>query len=102
MRKLCRITFLAALAFAAIVPVFAQVGLSGVWVTQYREDQPERIPGPELGDYLGLPIKGVSLTMLIPGHRIQHSIGFIAPGESTSLFLRRCCYVCLVDALSFN
>lgn len=35
---------------------FAQVDLSGAWAPRYHEDQPERIPGPELGDYLGLPI----------------------------------------------
>jgi hypothetical protein len=29
---------------------------SGVWQPRYQEDQPERIPGPELRDYLGLPI----------------------------------------------
>jgi hypothetical protein len=34
----------------------AQVDLSGTWSPRYHEDQPERIPGPELGDYLGLPI----------------------------------------------
>ena len=37
-----------------LVPAAAQVDLTGVWVAQYHEDQPERIP-PELGDYLGLP-----------------------------------------------
>ncbi len=37
-------------------PVFAQVDLSGTWNPQYLEDQPERIPGPELVDYLGIPI----------------------------------------------
>ena len=26
------------------------------WAPRFSEDQPERIPGPELGDYLGLPI----------------------------------------------
>ena len=34
----------------------AQVDLSGSWGPRFSEDQPERIPGPELGDYLGLPI----------------------------------------------
>ena len=28
----------------------------GVWQPRYHEDQPERIPGPELRDYAGLPI----------------------------------------------
>jgi glyoxylase-like metal-dependent hydrolase (beta-lactamase superfamily II) len=35
---------------------FAQVDLTGEWGARYHEDQPERIPGPEIGDYLGLPI----------------------------------------------
>ena len=46
---------LAALTTGA-APAFAQVDLSGVWQPRYHEDQPERIPGPELRDYLGLPI----------------------------------------------
>ena len=37
-------------------PVFAQVDLSGEWSARYHEDQEHRIPGPELGDYTGLPI----------------------------------------------
>jgi cyclase len=46
------------LLFAAIasLPVFGQVDFSGEWAPVFHEDQPERIPGPELGDYLGLPI----------------------------------------------
>ena len=38
------------------VPAFAQVDLVGEWVARYHEDQPERIPGPDLGDYLGIPL----------------------------------------------
>jgi hypothetical protein len=38
------------------VPVFAQIDFSGEWAPRFYEDQPERVPGPELGDYLGLPI----------------------------------------------
>jgi hypothetical protein len=38
------------------MPVLAQLDLTGVWSPRYHEDQPERIPGPEIGDYLGLPI----------------------------------------------
>ena len=40
----------------ALVPAFAQIDLSGEWNPVFHEDQPERIPGPEIGDYLGLPI----------------------------------------------
>jgi hypothetical protein len=36
---------------------FAQeIDFSGQWAPIYHEDGPERLPGPELGDYLGLPI----------------------------------------------
>ena len=38
------------------LPAFAQYDLAGEWGARYHEDFPERIPGPELGDYLGLPI----------------------------------------------
>ena len=37
-------------------PAFAQIDLNGVWAPIFHEDQPERIPGPEIGDYAGLPI----------------------------------------------
>src|SRR4030081_3283961 len=29
---------------------------TGEWAPRFYEDQPERVPGPELGDYLGIPI----------------------------------------------
>ena len=44
------------LAAALALPAFAQIDLSGEWNPLFHEDQPERIPGPEIGDYLGLPI----------------------------------------------
>jgi len=34
----------------------AQVDFSGEWAPLYHEDAPERLPGPELGDYTELPI----------------------------------------------
>ena len=57
MTKICGLP--AAVALAALVcatPVFAQADMDGTWQPRYHEDQPERIPGPELRDYLGLPI----------------------------------------------
>jgi hypothetical protein len=36
--------------------VFAQANLAGVWNGTYAEDWPDRIPGPEIGDYAGLPV----------------------------------------------
>lgn len=38
------------------LPALAQYDLTGEWGARYHEDFSERIPGPELGDYLGLPI----------------------------------------------
>jgi hypothetical protein len=45
-----------AAALALATPAFAQVSLVGEWSPRYHEDQPDRIPGPELGDYTGLPL----------------------------------------------
>jgi hypothetical protein len=38
------------------LPARAQVNLMGYWNPVYHEDNDERIPGPEIGDYAGLPI----------------------------------------------
>jgi cyclase len=34
----------------------AQISLVGEWVGRYHEDFQDRIPGPDLGDYTGLPV----------------------------------------------
>lgn len=34
----------------------AQVDLTGMWAPVFHEDQVERVPGPEVGDFAGLPI----------------------------------------------
>ena len=47
--------FLFAAVFIA-TPASAQVDFSGEWAPRFWEDQPERVPGPELGDYLGIPV----------------------------------------------
>jgi hypothetical protein len=46
----------AALLVACASPAAAQVDFSGQWAPVYHEDNPERIPGPELADYTGLPL----------------------------------------------
>ena len=38
------------------LPASAQVDFSGEWSPRFYEDAPERGPGPELADYLGIPI----------------------------------------------
>ena len=37
-------------------PAMAQVDLSGSWASAFHEDQQEATNGPDLGDFLGLPI----------------------------------------------
>ena len=50
-------TLSCALAVIGIaLPAFAQVDLTGMWAPIFHEDQVERIPGPDVGDYAGLPI----------------------------------------------
>ena len=49
---ICVIVF----TLAAAAPASAQIDLSGSWQAVFHEDQPERVPGPALGDYLGLPV----------------------------------------------
>lgn len=39
---------------------YGQVDFTGEWAPAYHEDAPERIPGPELGDYMGLPVNEVA------------------------------------------
>lgn len=49
----------ALLLFVAVTnppPAFAQFSLTGDWRSPFYEDALERGPGPELGDYTGLPV----------------------------------------------
>jgi hypothetical protein len=55
-RSLAVIVLVNALVAAMAMPAPAQSVLNGDWAGVFHEDQPERIPGPELGDFLGLPI----------------------------------------------
>ena len=45
-----------ALLLLAGAPAAAQTNLIGYWNPLFHEDVDERIPGPSIGDYLGLPI----------------------------------------------
>ena len=59
-----------AFLFATLMmaPAWGQVDLTGIWNPQYTEDQPERIPGPELVDYLGLPINDYARKWALAWH----------------------------------
>jgi hypothetical protein len=54
--------FVFLLALASGAPAYAQVDFAGMWAPVFHEDQPERAPGPEVGDYLGLPINDAGRT----------------------------------------
>src|SRR5687768_2365587 len=57
MTRIARTASLAALAWlAAVTPALAQVDFSGIWAPIMHEDSIERAAGPDIGDYLGLPI----------------------------------------------
>jgi hypothetical protein len=49
-------SLVAAVVLISSAPVLAQVSMVGEWAPRQHEDRPERGPGPEIGDYLGLPI----------------------------------------------
>ncbi len=63
MHLMLRITLAAILLLflgLASRPACAQVDLSGLWGQKMHEDEPERVPGPEIGDYTALPINNAA------------------------------------------
>jgi hypothetical protein len=57
MTRLVRVVAVVVLAWAgAATPASAQVDFSGIWAPIMHEDSIERAAGPEIGDFLGLPI----------------------------------------------
>ena len=83
-----RVLVLAAVIVAA--PASAQLDLTGGYNAIFHEDQPERIPGPSLGDYLGLPINDSARAfaeawdasrLTVPEHQCRaHSSPYILRG----------------------
>jgi hypothetical protein len=71
-------------------PARAQADLSGAWAGVFHEDQPQRIPGAALGDYLGLPINDAARAFAeawspsrntVPEHQCQaHTSPYIERG----------------------
>ena len=62
MKTVLRLALASVVVVGATALLVAQGGgrgpmdLSGEWAPLFHEDQLERIPGPDIGDYLGLPI----------------------------------------------
>jgi hypothetical protein len=71
-------------------PAWAQLDLTGIWSPVFDEDQPERIPGPELADFLGLPINEAARQWALawdpsrltaPEHQCQvHTVAYMYRG----------------------
>ncbi|HWG76343.1 MAG TPA: hypothetical protein VN660_06065 [Steroidobacteraceae bacterium] len=62
----CAVLFAGVGAVLLSMPASAQdthQSLDGFWNALYDEDQPERIPGPDQGDYAGLPITAAAASV---------------------------------------
>lgn len=76
----------------AMTGLAAETDLSGEWAPRYHEDFPERIPGPALGEYHGVPINEAarsraeswSASMLsVPEHQcVPHPADYATRGPS--------------------
>src|SRR5437867_273466 len=51
-----RLGIAALVLIAHATPASAQADFTGPWAPLFHEDLPERLPGPELGDYMGIPL----------------------------------------------
>jgi hypothetical protein len=79
-----------ACAVGAATEAEAQVDFAGGWTALFHEDQPERLPGPALGDYVGLPINDSARAfaeawdasrLTVPEHQCRaHSSPYILRG----------------------
>jgi hypothetical protein len=61
MRKTVIRAAVAALMVALATPAMAQFDVTGEWGQRRHEDAPERGPGPDLGDYAGLPVNAAAV-----------------------------------------
>ena len=51
-----KLFLLGPLVMGLLAPAYSQINLAGVWANRLNEDWPDRLPGPELGDYGGIPL----------------------------------------------
>ena len=54
-KTLSVLVFLSAMLVCS-TPAFAQMDLVGEWANLFHEDAPERLGGPDVGDYAGIPL----------------------------------------------
>lgn len=85
-----RVILALAVLLLSAAPALAQVDVTGSFNTIFHEDQPERVPGPAIGDYLGLPINDAARAyadawsptrLTVPEHQCRaHSAPYILRG----------------------
>ena len=63
----------ASMALAA-VPAHAQVNFVGEWNGRYHEDQPDRVPGEEPGDFSGVPLNEAARLFADSWDVARHSV----------------------------
>jgi cyclase len=63
----------ASMALAA-VPADAQVNFVGEWAGRYHEDQPDRVPGEEPGDFSGVPLNEAARLFADSWDVARHSV----------------------------
>jgi hypothetical protein len=59
-RRLPSVILIAVGLLASAAPAAAQFDITGEWAARTGEDQPHRVPGPDLGDYTGLPLNAAA------------------------------------------
>ena len=63
-----------ALVVLTTVPAFAQINFVGEWSGRYHEDQPDRVPGEEPGDFSGVPINDAARLFADSWDVARHSV----------------------------
>jgi cyclase len=63
-----------ALVVLAALPAFAQINFVGEWSGRYHEDQPDRVPGEEPGDFSGVPINDAARLFADSWDVARHSV----------------------------
>jgi cyclase len=70
-----RAVLLACASMALVaVPAHAQVNFVGEWAGRYHEDQPDRVPGEEPGDFSGVPLNEAARLFADSWDVARHSV----------------------------
>ncbi len=64
----------ASMVALAAVPAHAQVNFVGEWNGRYHEDQPDRVPGEEPGDFSGVPLNEAARLFADSWDVARHSV----------------------------